>query len=631
MLPEGLAVLLLFLTVILAIDFENIDKSPMIETKFGSIVGKWTKSSLGLNIATFLGIPYAEPPIGDLRFREPRAWNNTWDELEAKYDTMPCLQLIEFNTIIGSEDCLYLNVYVPANQRQEENTKHPVLVFIHGGAFNIGSNNSTIFSATYWADQQVILVVLNYRLGPLGFFSLANCASPGNYGLKDITMALKWVKENIESFGGDRNSVTLMGQSAGAAAVHILTLSKKTEGLFDKYILLSGSALATWAVHPKHIIRKISKNMADDLGCSKKFNTTLDDNVTEINDNLEEKYIYENYNNILINYDQEIIDCMRSLDANKILMNLSYLYSQHKYQYCFFGPTIEEESSDAILTMYPMEIIKKQLFRDIPCIIGVVQDEGLLKTFDFYGDSKKMMTFMNNFDALLPGFLEVQDVINNVDNFTRAIKDFYFGENGTNILLKDITKMAGDGLITWPTYKTVKYLSKVMKSNLFFYCFAYSGTFSSKLKNGTRVSYGVSHGDELNYFFPILNKEYESLISLNTESDNTMINIMTELWSHFMRTGIPSTWSTPNWPAYRYHHEYMLFNGLKDVYVTIEKNYYLTDRMKFWDNLMYNYNEEFNEWYLDDNEIKETNRGYRFSTIEYIYLLITLANIILSV
>ncbi|KAF7390000.1 hypothetical protein HZH68_011857 [Vespula germanica] len=102
----------------------------------------------------------------------------------------------------------------------------------------------------------------------------------------------------------------------------------------------------------------------------------------------------------------------------------------------------------------------------------------------------------------------------------------------------------------------------------------------------------VNHGDELNYFFPILNKEFESLMLFNTESDNTMINIMTELWSHFMRTGVPSTWSIANWPAYRYHHEYMLFKGSQDINITIEKNYYLKDRMEFWDNLIYNYSDE---------------------------------------
>lgn len=150
-------------------------------------------------------------------------------------------------------------------------------------------------------------------------------------------MALKWVVENIESFGGDRSSVTLMGQSAGAAAVHILALSKKTEGLFDKYILHSGSALAAWAVHPKHIIRKVSEDMADDLGCSKKFDTTnsntLDNNVTEINDNIEEDYIYKNYNNTFVNYDLEMIECMRSLDAKKILMKLSNLVKTFIFHY----------------------------------------------------------------------------------------------------------------------------------------------------------------------------------------------------------------------------------------------------------------------------------------------------------
>lgn len=160
-----------------------------------------------------------------------------------------------------------------------------------------------------------------------GFFSLASGVSPGNYGLKDMTMALRWVKENIESFGGDSNSVTLMGQSAGAAAVHILALSKKTDGLFDKYILHSGSALAPWAVHPKHIIRKVSIEMADDLGCLKNYDeeTQTNDNLTEINYDPRDKYVYRNYDDSINDNDLAMIDCMRSLDPRKILMKLSNL------------------------------------------------------------------------------------------------------------------------------------------------------------------------------------------------------------------------------------------------------------------------------------------------------------------
>ncbi|KAI4472563.1 hypothetical protein M0802_016699 [Mischocyttarus mexicanus] len=109
---QGLIVVFL-LPVIVAIDFNNIDKPPLVETKFGPIVGKWSQSSKGLNVANFLGIPYAEPPIDDLRFRKPKAWNRTWDLLEAKSDGPACIQLIKINTITGSEDCLYLNVFVP--------------------------------------------------------------------------------------------------------------------------------------------------------------------------------------------------------------------------------------------------------------------------------------------------------------------------------------------------------------------------------------------------------------------------------------------------------------------------------------------------------------------------------------
>ncbi|XP_015174308.1 PREDICTED: venom carboxylesterase-6-like isoform X2 [Polistes dominula] len=612
--------------VIFAIDFDNIDKQPpVVKTRFGSIIGKWSKSSKGLNIANFLGIPYAEPPIGNLRFRKPKAWNNSWDVIEAQSDGPPCIQLIKLNTTIGSEDCLYLNVFVPAKRPDVKHSKHPVLVFIHGGAFIKGSSNSKLYPSTYWADQQIILVTFHYRLGPFGFFSLGNSIAPGNYGLKDMVMALKWVQQNIESFGGDRNSVTLMGSSSGAASIHILSLSKKTEGLFHKYILHSGTALTPWAVHSKHKIREASESIANYLTCPTVLDVvnSLISNSIVANDNndiKEDWNVAKSTDKRSYKMDLEIIMCMRSFDAESILIALSHHYSQHKHPYCVFVPTIEDESSEAILTMHPIEIIEKKLFRDIPGIMGVVNDEGLLKTYDLYVDSENLKIFVDQFDTILPKFLEMPYVINR-HGFVNAIKDFYFEDNDINTQLQKITEITSDGIFIWSVYKTMSYLSKVMKSNLYLFYFNYFGTFSNTQVFGSKPL-GISHSDDIKYFFPSL--QYD--LSSNTKSDTIMIHVLTELWSNFIKKGVPSTWSVPNWPAYRNHHEFMLFNGNQEVNITIEKfdNYFvLKERMNFWNNLMYNYSNQFPKWYLYDENIHDKHNGcYQLQITNcYVYIL----------
>ena len=137
-----------------------------------------------------------------------------------------------------------------------------------------------------------IKIVLSIFASLVGFYSTGNKASPGNYGLKDMVAVLRWVKDNIADFGGDPDSITIFGNSAGAAAVHYLSLSKKTKGLFHKMITMSGSALAPWAFHPKKNIREDSMRLAEMAGCLKPKSSINDD---------------------------EIVDCMRNKDAKELL------------------------------------------------------------------------------------------------------------------------------------------------------------------------------------------------------------------------------------------------------------------------------------------------------------------------
>ncbi|MDB5453103.1 MAG: Carboxylic ester hydrolase, partial [Caulobacteraceae bacterium] len=202
--------------------------SPIIKTKSGQVQGGVAN---GVNV--YRGIPFAAPPVGDLRWRAPKPAAN-WTGVRPAV-TMP-------SACTASEDCLYVNVFTPADAKA--GAKLPVMVWIYGGAFTGGSN--ALYDGTSFAKQGVIYVALNYRLGRAGWFAhpaLTKEAGKGpnaNYGIMDQIAALKWVRDNIGAFGGDTKNVTIFGESAGAISVNYLMLAPEARGLFQKAISESG-------------------------------------------------------------------------------------------------------------------------------------------------------------------------------------------------------------------------------------------------------------------------------------------------------------------------------------------------------------------------------------------------------
>ncbi len=195
-------------------------------------------------IRSFLGVPYAQPPVGDLRWRPPRplpAWSGTRDALQFGAQ---CMQGRRGAAPVAmSEDCLFVNIWVPAKPRH----RHlPVLVWVHGGAFKVGAAGQPVYDGASLARRGLVVVTLNYRLGRFGFLAhpaltRENPDGPlGNYGLMDVLAVLEWVKANIKAFSGDPRQVTLAGQSAGGAAVYDLMTSPLAAGLFAKAIIESG-------------------------------------------------------------------------------------------------------------------------------------------------------------------------------------------------------------------------------------------------------------------------------------------------------------------------------------------------------------------------------------------------------
>lgn len=234
---------------------------PLVVTRDGAVEGSRTASA---NI--FLGIPYAAPPVGELRWREPAAVTPWTGERPAHTMAAHCAQPpSDFGVASTSEDCLYLNVYTPRTAGP-----HPVMVWIHGGAFYLGQSNA--YNPEALVARDTVVVTLNYRLGALGF--LANPAlsaeqggHSGNYGLMDQQAALRWVKDNIAAFGGNPGNVTVFGESAGGFSVNAHLASPASRGLFHKAIAMSGAYPFAFGQEPLAASEARGAALATDAGC----------------------------------------------------------------------------------------------------------------------------------------------------------------------------------------------------------------------------------------------------------------------------------------------------------------------------------------------------------------------------
>ncbi len=222
---------------------------PTVETSYGQVRG-----TVEDGVEVFRGIPYARPPIGDLRFRPPEppeSWGNVRDATEFaspafQADTSASLtrQYLTFTQPESSEDCLAVNVWTPA----ADGRRRPVMVWIHGGAYVTGSGAAPMYDGAALArNGDVVVVSLNYRLGVFGFLRLDGIGeqdhgAAGNQGILDQVAAIRWVHQEIAAFGGDASNITVFGESAGAGSIATLLSMPGTTGLFQKAILQSGSA-----------------------------------------------------------------------------------------------------------------------------------------------------------------------------------------------------------------------------------------------------------------------------------------------------------------------------------------------------------------------------------------------------
>ncbi|XP_035684241.1 neuroligin-4, X-linked-like [Branchiostoma floridae] len=248
-----------------------------VSTALGPIRGFATTMDDGTVLNTFLGVPFAAPPTGNLRFRPPQphqCWTDVYDATRfgpacLQYPRSATTSVIPYDPSLDdinvSEDCLNLNVYGP--QVSGSDPLLPVMLYFHGGAHVAGANKRQ--DGSLLAQKGVIVVITNYRLGALGFFSTGDSSAPGNYGLLDQLEAMKWVRENIWAFGGSPDRVTIFGESSGAASTSLHLLSPLSRGYFLQAILQSGASTSPWAVLlPEYEPQKYTDELAKQMDCS---------------------------------------------------------------------------------------------------------------------------------------------------------------------------------------------------------------------------------------------------------------------------------------------------------------------------------------------------------------------------
>lgn len=247
--------------------------------------------------------------------------------------------------IVGSEDSLMLNIYTK-NLRPDK--LQPVMIYIHGGAFQNGSSTSKFYGPDYLLMADVVLVTINYRLGALGFMSLKDkeLNVPGNAGLKDQLMAMRFVKNNIQHFGGDPDNITLFGQSAGGSSVSWHCVSERSKGLFHRAIIMSGCVMNSWSLTPP---RDWANRLARKLG-------------------------YEGSEG-----EKEILEFLQKANPVEIVEHQKSLIQKDERIAFAFAPHLEPyETDETLIGKKPIELLKDAWSNDIDVMIGGTSDEGLM-------------------------------------------------------------------------------------------------------------------------------------------------------------------------------------------------------------------------------------------------------------
>ncbi|XP_045169235.2 acetylcholinesterase-like [Mercenaria mercenaria] len=488
-----------------------------VTTTIGEVIGKaeivssFEKTG---KLHKFLGIPFAEPPVGDLRFKKPVPKLSLTTTLDAFAYNNACVQAYQFPNVSYAEDCLYLNIYAP--ERKNETDKLSVMIWIYGGGFHFGDSN--MYLADYLSIHgDVIVVTFNYRVSVFGFLSTGDSASPGNYGLWDQQLAIKWVHDNIAAFGGDTEKVTIFGESAGSASVIYQGLYTGNKNLFQRILAESGSIMVWWASTDEGL--RYAKTVGMVANCEMESTHAL-------------------------------VLCLRNLPADILLNIISSIPESDDFASFPFRPTFDDD----FITFDPKKVFYSNNFHSR----DVVQ---FFSDFDFLTG----VNILEGVEGLTPMF-GVTDYINFAPNRTEferklvplLIKEGY-GEDAPTVLSKLISteytnwtdpnsldnvrdeylRMHGDFQFNADMYKTLDtHSDQSSTKNTYMYMLDIEPETRAAIEQVPWIK-KAAHGEELPLVFGYRFSFGEHLLSPKDWEIKLSTKVMT-LWANFAKTGNPN-------------------------------------------------------------------------------------------
>jgi para-nitrobenzyl esterase len=482
----------LLVTFLFATTFGMAQEPAPVNVEEGLLQGVFEN---GLTV--YKGIPFAAPPVGDLRWRAPQKAAK-WEGVRQATQFAPGPPQGQNFSFGKSEDCLYLNVWTPAKSSKD---RIPVLVWIHGGGFAAGAASEQLFDGEKLAKKGVVLVCIAYRLGQLGFLAHPELSAEnpnhtsGNYGLLDMIASLQWIRKNIAAFGGDPNKVTIFGESAGGIAVSMLCASPLAKGLFSGAICESGGSFGP--SRAKSLSGENMKLLKDaEIAGEAYLKSTGVSSIAEL----------------------------RKIDTEKLPGGM---------QLGMAWPNID----GWVIPDDQYKLYAAGNYNDVPVLIGYNSDEG--------ASFSRTKTPEDYFKAVRDRYGRFADDL---------IKAYPTGENSVPKTARDLDRDAAFG---WHTWIWARLQSQTGKSKVFYYYFDQHPDYP---EDSPRAGYGSSHGSEIAYVFQHLDASNPMMRNTQiTKADLDISEAMSTYWTNFAKYGDPNGKTVPAWPAFSDAHPVVMY------------------------------------------------------------------------